>query len=125
MNLFSKNRSAQVTFRRKNFSVLLLILLLLSLAGLSSLIYFLPPGQTYDLFFLHLSVMLAFFPLVFCFFFCLGTLIFRSKFHGTLIASFVTIYLLFRLNNLTHPFFLILLAALFLTLELMVANRRD
>lgn len=126
MKLFGRKNSSSTTItREKKFSFLLLFLCLLSLALLGALIYYFPPNQAYSVLSFNLSVLLLFFPLIFLFLFSLGALILRSKFHGTLIASFVTLYLLFRLNNLTHPFFLILLAALFLTLELMIANRRD
>lgn len=53
-----------------------------------------------------------------------GTFLFKSKSHGILIGTFVVVYLIFRLNELTHPFFFILLFALFLTLELFVSYRK-
>jgi hypothetical protein len=65
-----------------------------------------------------------FFILLALFLFSSGTYVFKSKTHGILIASFAVIYLIFRLSNLTNPFFLILLAALFLTLELFVSYRK-
>jgi len=74
---------------------------------------------------LQIPSLLIFFLLLGVFLFSFGSYLFKSKKHGVLIAGFVLIYLLFRLKGLTHPLFLFLLAALFLTLELMVANRRD
>jgi hypothetical protein len=67
---------------------------------------------------------MLFFILLALFLFSSGTYVFKSKTHGILIASFAVIYLVFRLSNLTNPFFLILLAALFLTLELFVSYRK-
>lgn len=66
----------------------------------------------------------VFFILVAISFFSLGTYSFKSKAHGILIAGLFVTYLLFRLNNLTNPFFLILLLALFFTLEMLVSSRR-
>ncbi len=61
---------------------------------------------------------------LFCTFFSLGTYLFKNKTHGVLIGAFLVVYLLLRLSHLTHPFFLILLIALFLTLELMISYRK-
>ena len=98
---------------------------MLSFIGLGIVIYYLPPTANYTVASLPLSILLLFFPLLFSFFFFAISALFKSNWHGSLVASFVTLYLLFRINNLTHPFFLILLAALFVSLELMIANRRD
>lgn len=126
MKLFGRKNSPQTTtFRRKRFPFFFTTLAVLSFAALGLIIYAFPPTANYTLVAFPLSILLLFFPLVFSFFFFATSAIFRSKWHGSLVASFVTLYLLFRINNLTHPFFLILLAALFVTLELMVANRRD
>lgn len=43
---------------------------------------------------------------------------------GLLIAFFATLYLILRLNNLTHPFFAILILALFMTFELLFKERK-
>ncbi|HWY79616.1 MAG TPA: hypothetical protein VNW29_04630, partial [Candidatus Sulfotelmatobacter sp.] len=66
-----------------------------------------------------------FFLLVFVFFFSLGASVFKSKKHGVLLAGLVISYLIFRLIHLTHPFFLILLLALFFVLELFVSTREN
>lgn len=43
---------------------------------------------------------------------------------GLLIAFFLTLYLILRLNNLTHPIFAILIVALFITFELLFKRRK-
>jgi hypothetical protein len=119
--------------RRRPLS--LLIIGILSLATLVSLIYFFPPNtnialptQNNNLPFslnqwLEIPPMILFFLLIAIFLFSTGSYIFKSRTHGVLIAGLVVIYLLFRLYHLTHPFFLILLLALFFSLEMFVSSR--
>jgi len=113
----------------------LLIIGIISLGTLAALIYFFSPNTTltfqqtltnFPLIFdkyLQIPPIYLFFILIGIFLFSMGTYIFRSKAHGILIAALVITYLLFRLNRLTHPFFLILLLALFFVLELFVSSR--
>jgi hypothetical protein len=49
----------------------------------------------------------------------------KSKKHGLFLGFFVVLYLIFRLNNLTHPLFLILLIALFLVVEFLFAQHNN
>ncbi len=113
----------------------LLLISLVSLFTLASLIYFFAPNASLTFpqsvqnlpfsldNYLQFPPILLFFVLIAIFFFSMGTFIFKSKAHGILIAGLVVTYLLFRLFHLTHPFFLILLLALFFTLELFVSSR--
>ncbi len=113
----------------------LLVIGIISLLTLASLIYFFSPVTNLTLpetfiqlpFFLgnyiQISPLPVFFVLLAIFLFSIGSYIFNSKTHGILIAGFVIIYLLFRLTHLTHPFFLILLLALFFSLEMFVSSR--
>ncbi len=126
MQLFGRKHSEQNTIiRRKKFSFssLLYSVILFILLGL--LIFYFSPNAEFVIFSIHFSILIIFFPLLFFSLFFAGDTIFRSKWQGALIASFFALYLTFRLNNLTNPFFFILLAALFATLELMIVNRRD
>ena len=68
------------------------------------------------------SVLLLF---LFFFLFFTGTFIFKTKRHGILLGFFAVTYLLFRINNLTHPFFFILLLALFFMIELLISYKKD
>lgn len=43
---------------------------------------------------------------------------------GFLIAFFAVLYLILRLNNLTHPFFAFLILAIFITFELLLRKRK-
>lgn len=104
-----------------------LLFLLLSIASgllLGGLIYFYPPDASFPFIFFQLSYLTLFFLLLAIWLFATGTFIFKSKLHGILLSLFVIIYLIFRLTDLTHPFFLIMLAALFLSLELFVSYRK-
>jgi len=101
-----------------------LFLSLFSLGGLIYLIVFFPPTLTLQIAQLALPVFYILFPILFLFLFSLVTYFFRSSKHGLLLATFVNIYLIFRLNNLTHLFFLVLLFALFLILELLFARKK-
>ncbi len=122
--------------RHQKRPLLLLIIGIFSLLALAGLIYFFPPDTAFTLSqilpnlsfplekFIQVSIIILFFLLLAIFLFSLCSYAFKSKAHGVLIASFFVIYFLFRLNHLTNPFFLILLIALFVTLELFVSNKK-
>jgi hypothetical protein len=123
--------------RTRRRSLSLLIIGILSFLVLIGLLYFFSPTATITISdilsnvpailntYVKIPTMALFFVLLAVFLFSIISFIFKSKIHGVLAAAFVTIYLLFRLNHLTHPFFLILLLALFVTLELFASNRKD
>jgi hypothetical protein len=101
-----------------------LILSAITLICLTALISLFAPDQQLTINNLQLTPLYGFFALLFLFIFSTFTYLLKSKKHGILIAGFALIYLVFRLNDLTHPFFFILLAALFLTVELLVSYRK-
>jgi len=117
--------------------LVLLITAIISFLALCCFVYFVSPtkeitlpGSLTDLpfsfdRFLHIPPISIFFVLIALFLFSAGSYLLKSKAHGILIAGFVVIYLLFRLNHLTHPFFLILLLALFFVLELLVSSKNN
>jgi len=88
------------------------------------LIIYLPPDIQFSIYNKPIYVLYIFFPVLFLFLFSLGSYLFNNKIHGLLLALFVISYLLFRLNNLTHPFFLLLLLALFVVLEFLFSYRK-
>jgi hypothetical protein len=97
----------------------------LILGGLcGSLIFFLPPDFQVQVGTIQVSIVYLFFSLLFLFLFCLVSFALQSKTHGLLFGGFVVTYLGFRLNGLVHPFFFILLVAIFLLLELVFFNRK-
>lgn len=77
------------------------------------------PSENVSITGIHLSLVFLFFPLLFFFVFSVFSFFAKSNKQGILAAIFCSLYLLLRLNNLTHPFFLVLLLAIFLTLELL------
>ncbi|MCL6096633.1 MAG: hypothetical protein M1444_03065, partial [Patescibacteria group bacterium] len=75
----------------------------------------------YDLGFMILPVVLF---LGFLFIFSLFAFILNNKRRGFLISCFVLGYLVLKLLNLGHPFFIILLLILLAMLELLFAKRK-
>jgi len=133
MDKFSK--SLMRSSRKRRLS--LLIIGIISLIGLAALVYFSAPTTIFSLSelsipvsfplerFFFLPSMILFFVLLWLSLFGIGSCAFKSKIHGILIGSFVIVYLTFRLNHLTNLFFLLLLFALFVTLELFVSNKKE
>jgi hypothetical protein len=117
------NKEKSVINRRRR-PLLLLVLGLVSLGSLAGLVYNYPPNVQPIIFSYSVPLLHIFILLLFSTLFCLGSFAFKSKSHGFLIATFTSIYLVFRLNNLTHPFFFILLFGLFVSLELFVSYRK-
>lgn len=108
--------------RRKPIKFLLISLISLPLIGF--LIYSFPPNWKFEIGNLKLEIIYLLFPIIFLFFFSLTTYFSKNTKHGLLLGLFVVSLLAFRMNNLTHPFFLLLLAAFFLTLELLFSYRK-
>jgi len=104
---------------RKKRPLLLLVgsIILFILCGV--LLVAFPPNNSVSLLSLNITLVPLFLILLFFFLFSITTYLFKNKNHGILFGSFVITYLIFRLNNITHPFFFILLIALFLTIEIL------
>ena len=123
--------------RHRKRPLSLLIIGILSFITLASFVYFFSPDTiiTFPGMVAYLPLSLVqyirippfsiFFLLLAIFLFSIGSYLFKNKIHGILIAVFVVTYLIFRLNHLTNLFFLFLLLALFVTLELFVSNKRE
>gem|GEM_PF-1312001 len=99
-------------------SVIFLIILLY-------LFFSFPPTTALSLGSMKLSILIPVFLLLFLFLLSFITAIFKSYSHGLLTGTFVVVYLLLRINGLTHPLFLILLLGLFLTLELLMSKGKQ
>jgi hypothetical protein len=110
-------------FHKINFPLKHFIYTLLFLASTVALIIYLPPTYQISIIYLKVPIIIPFFIIIFLLFYSLGMLLFGRKKHALIIASFVVLYLLFRLNNLTQPLFLILLLALFLVAEFLFTRR--
>jgi hypothetical protein len=102
----------------------LLLLSIVSGIGAALLIYFVSPTSNYTIAWLQLTAVPLFFCLLFLFVYSLISYLFKSKVHGVLTALISVTYLLFRENSLTHPFFGLLLLALFFVLELLFTYRK-
>lgn len=100
---------------KKHARKILLLTTLISLAGVAWIIFTLPPATSYDLGMLSLSILLAFFPLLFIFIFGLITLIFKRPVFGILVGILFIVLMIFRLNGLTHPFFILLILGIFIS----------
>ena len=120
----NRNNLGDNNIKRGKRPILLLILTTLSFAVLLTLTYIFPPDSRLEIGNWKIELVYAVLAVLFLFIFSLIAYLFRSKMHGCLIASFTIIYLLFRLNNLTHPFFLMLLLLLLLTLEFFVSHKK-
>jgi hypothetical protein len=120
---FKTNKKTSPTQKKRFHRISWFLASLIFIALFVLLIIYYAPQSSVTIANFHVTCLVFFFILLFCALFSLTTVISKSKKHGFLIGLFTVIYLLFRLNHLTHPFFLILLLALFFVLELMVSNR--
>jgi hypothetical protein len=111
-------------FNKRSHPLKFLVLGILALFALAALIYFVSPSQLIPVSSFQISILPLFFLLTFVFFFSGATFALGSKIHGILLGFLVITYLIFRLNDLTHPFFALLLLALFLVLELLFTYRK-
>ncbi len=119
----SKRQDNYVTKKRSIVSLFFSIIIL----GLFLFLVFLfPPDQKLSLPFqsIYIPSLPVFFLLIFLFLATLIIYLFRSLIHGVLIGLFVVSYLLLRLNNLTQPFFLLILALMFLLLEFLFYQKK-
>ena len=111
--------------RRKKRPIWLLVVSLLSLASLIYLILNFPPNWKFEIGnYLKFDILYIFFTLLFTFFFPLIAFLLNNKRRGLFFGLFVLTILVLRLNYLLHPFFLILLLAFFITLELLFKRRK-
>lgn len=110
--------------RRKKRSFWFLLISILSLTGLSYLVYSFPPNYQLQITNYKLNIIFIFSFLIFIFFTSLFSFILNNKRRGLFFGLFVLTILVLRLNRLLHPFFLILLLAFFITLELLFNSRK-
>lgn len=87
-------------------------------------VFFFPPTHRFYLAGVPLPILPLFFSLLFLGILGITQFFFHTPKHGIFLGSLCIIYLLFQLNSLTHPFFLLLLVALFVALELLFAPQK-
>ncbi|HZQ29851.1 MAG TPA: hypothetical protein VFA93_02115 [Patescibacteria group bacterium] len=109
---------------RKQRPVLLAALSILFLFTLFYLIIFTSPDKSLTIGNLKLSPTQLFFVSFFVFSLSLFTFIFKALAQGLLISFLIVGFLILRLNNLTHPIFVVLLIALFIALELLFRRKK-
>lgn len=102
----------------------LLVVSIFSLIIIFLLIFFVDPLQPMSVSILTIPPLVILYLLIFISLFGIISFLWKSKLHGILVASLMVIYLLFRQNNLTHPFFAVMLLALFLVIELMFTYKK-
>lgn len=88
------------------------------------LFFFLSPDTKFSIFNFEITIIPLFLIALFFFVSSLIALILSNFRRGLLLGLFVVSYLILRLLNLTHIFFLIVLIALFLTIELFFSQRK-
>lgn len=110
--------------RSRKSKIVFSFISLLSLAVLAGLILSTSPNNFLLTPNLPVTYLSLGFVLLFILLFSI-TSIFLRLVHGLLVASFVTIYLLFRLFGLRHPFFALLLALLFIVFELFFSSSKQ
>lgn len=113
-----------ICMRKKKRSKILFVLSIISFITLAYVIFFYPPSWKFEIGNWKFEILPVFFLLLFTFCFSLFSYILKSLRRGTLIGIFAVSYLLLRLFGLTHQLFLVLLAALFLTIELFFSYRQ-
>ena len=110
--------------RKRKKPIKFLLLSILSFLALIYIIFFIPPSYHIQIFSLQLPIVSLFLLSLFLFCFSLPTYLFKNRADGLLISIFAVSIFVFRLTNLTHPFFFILLVSLFLTLELLFTYKK-
>ncbi|MBI2613833.1 MAG: hypothetical protein HYW62_03595 [Candidatus Levybacteria bacterium] len=101
----------------------LLVISLLSLAGLLYLIFFLSPSHELQITNYQLPITIPFFFILFFFLFSLISYFLRNARRAALIGLLIITYFIFRILHLSSPYFLFLLIALFISLELFFKKR--
>jgi hypothetical protein len=104
--------------------LLFLLVSIVLLAILLGMLFFFPPTLLIPGIPIQITLFYLFFPLVFGFLFFGASYALNNKMQGVLVGLFAITYLLFRLNNLTHPFFFFLLAILFVALGFLFNYRK-
>lgn len=111
--------------RRKKRPLWILILTLLSFAGLFYLVISYDPAQKYLILNTQYSILLFFFVLLFLLSSSITAYVFNNLRRGILVGLFTTSYFLLRFLHLTQISFLILLIAFFIALEFFFSHKRQ
>lgn len=107
---------------RKQRKRIFLLVAVLSLGGIVALINFSSPEAIISIGWVSIPSYIILFPLIFVSLYSLTAYAFRSFIHGILLGIFPVVYLTMRMNELTSMLFLVLLAAIFITLEILLVQ---
>lgn len=119
------NKSFNKSFYKKKLFLKPIPFIIIFLITTCYLVFYFPPSYQISFYQYRISILYLFLASLFFFLYFTGMFVTRSKKHGSLIALFVIIYLIFRLNKLTDPLFLFLLIGLFLVMEFFFTKRSD
>lgn len=112
--------------RRSNLQLNRLVFVVFFFISSVLLVIYFPPTYQIQIYQYKIHILYPFFASIFLFVYFLSNLALRgNRKHSLFIASFIIVYLLFRLNSLTQPLFLFLLIALFMTLEFLFTKKRN
>jgi hypothetical protein len=103
---------------RKKRLAWLLIPIFLSLAGLVYLVFTFPPNWKFEIGSWKLEILYVFFLLFFVFLLSSISYFLRSPRRALLIGLLTLIYFVLRIFRLDSPYFLLLIVALYISLEL-------
>ncbi len=112
----------QLSFLKKKFSIKHLCLSVFCLILLSLLIYNLPPTFVFNIGIIRIPVFLPFIVLISVFLYFLSMFLVRKKIISFLVSVFGIVVVLFILNDFTNPLFFILLALLFVIIEILLSS---
>lgn len=111
MKFLKRKRNIKSSFKYLILSILLSVTLYLLISNY-------PPNHIYTLGFVKISILIPFFIILFVLFNFILSLFFNRSLQTILLSLFLVTCLIFIVNKLTNPFFFIMLAALFVVIEL-------
>ncbi|OGH08300.1 MAG: hypothetical protein A2152_01315 [Candidatus Levybacteria bacterium RBG_16_35_6] len=109
--------------RRRKKNYLQLPIILLSLIGLIYLIIFINPNHNFQLFLFKIPALILFFILIFIFLSNLVSFLLRNQRRGIFFGFLSIALLLLSFYHFIHPFFIIMVLALFGVLELVFSRQ--
>ena len=83
-----------------------------------------PPNYSFEVINLSIPVIYLSFALTFLSIYFLGTFIFRGSVHGIILSALVISYLVLRVVGIRQTFFLFLIIALFISIELLLRKKK-
>ena len=101
-----------------------LFLAIIAFGFLGFLLINFPPNYLLKVINFSAPIIYLIFALTFLSLFFLGTLIFRGRIHGVILSGLFLLYFLLRIIGIRQIFFLFLIIALFVTIELLLRKKK-